>query len=99
MHSCAQARQAKACKANTTTGSTGPSPLQRGGLVANLRESMGRGGPQTNFSTTNKMPGAALEVAPPTMPGDLDVDTLNLEDQRRNKSNTSSNIDAGMKDL
>ena len=94
-----QARQAKASKANTTTGSTGPSPLQRGGLVANLRESMGRGGPQTNFSTTNKMPGAALEVAPPTMPGDLDVDTLNLEDQRRNKSNSSSNIDAGMKDL
>ena len=62
-----------------------PSPMEHhrggsggGGLVNQLRDSLGRG-PQKNFNTINKMPGNTLEVKPPPVPDNLETDTLHLE--------------------
>ena len=98
-----QAKQLKArFKPKTVTS---PSPLTHhrsssssgGGLVNQLRESMGRG-PQKNFSTTNKMPGAALEVKPPQIPDDVDTETLDL-DYKRPLNNNGEPVDAGLRGL
>ena len=58
---------------------------------------MGRG-PQKNFSTTNKMPGAALEVKPPQIPDDVDTETLDL-DYKRPLNKNGEPVDAGLRGL
>ena len=73
------------------------STQQRNGMVAQLRGSMGRG-PQTNFTTANKMPGATLEVEPPPIPENMETDTVDLVYTRpRNEDGTP--VESSVRDL
>ena len=68
------------------------------GMVAQLRDNMSKRGKQTNFTTTNKMPGQTLEVIPPPIPDGMNIDTVDL-DYKRKTNNNGDAVDVGMKDL
>ena len=68
------------------------------GMVAQLRDNMSKRGKQTNFTTTNKMPGQTLEVIPPPIADGMNIDTVDL-DYKRKTNNNGDAVDVGMKDL
>jgi len=58
-------------------GLGGPSPMQRDAMMLQSMQASA-GALRTTFSTKNRLPGSTLEVQPPTIPGDVDKETLEL---------------------
>ena len=58
-------------------GLGGPSPLQRDAMMLQSMQASA-GTLRTTFSTKNRLPGATLEIQPPTIPADVNTETLEL---------------------